>query len=296
MRVTPSMNMASTLRELNASFQRLTKTQSQMSTGKVLTSASDDPNVALKSMNIRNSLAQYDVFDRAVGDARGWLGAADSALTGASDTLIRAKETLVRASNTGSLGDPNARQALAADIRAVRSELLALANTSYNGRSVFGGTVAGAAYSAAGAYQGNTASVVRDVDPYTSVTVNVTGIDAFGDPAAAGGDVFAVLDAIATAISNGDDAALAAGHTALDTASARISNALVTVGSRGKQMELRETRNADERERLSSLLTNTEDIDLADVMVHLKEQENAYQAALQVAGNILPKSLVDYLR
>jgi flagellar hook-associated protein 3 FlgL len=290
------MQMSSTLRDLSGAYNRLVKSQTQMTTGKVLSQASDDPNVAMRSMNLRATLARFDSFDRSVQDAKGWLGTADSALMSASDTLVRAKEIVVRASNSGGLSDPGARQALATEMRSIRDEMLSVANTSYNGRSVFAGTAAGQAYSAAGVFQGNTGSVVRDVDQNTSVTVNVTGVQAFGDPASASGDVFAVLDRLATAIAAGDDTALAAGHSQLDAATQQLNNATVEIGARGKQMDIREQRNAAERERITSLLSNTEDIDLASVMVDVKARENAYNAALQVAGSVLPKSLVDYLR
>ena len=39
-----------------------------------------------------------------------------------------------------------------------------------------------------------------------------------------------------------------------------------------------------------------EDVDIVDALIRVKAQENSYQAALQVAANIIPVSLVDYLR
>lgn len=296
MRLTPTMHMSNTLRDLSDAFNRLATSQTQLTTGKLLAQASDDPNAALRAMNLRTTLSRFDHFDRSVQDAKGWLGTADSALMSASDAMIRAKEIVVRASNSGGLSDPGARQALAAEMRSIRGEMLSVANTSYNGRSVFGGTASGQAYDANGVYLGNAGAVVRDVDQNTSVTINVTGTAAFGDPASAAGDVFAVLDRLASAIAAGDDVALAAGHTQLDAATQTLNNATVEIGARGKQMELREMRNTDERQRVSSLLSQTEDIDLAQVMVEVKARENAYQAALQVAGTVLPRSLVDYLR
>ncbi|MCU1399134.1 MAG: Bacterial flagellin C-terminal helical region, partial [Acidimicrobiales bacterium] len=42
-------------------------------------------------------------------------------------------------------------------------------------------------------------------------------------------------------------------------------------------------------------LSGIEDIDPATAFVTEKQQENAYQAALQVTAKILPPSLLDYL-
>jgi flagellar hook-associated protein 3 FlgL len=296
MRITPSMMSSGTLRDLNANYARLTVSQQQMSTGKRLSKASDDPVVASAAMTLRSSLGRYDSYDRSTEDASGWLGAADGALTAGLDRLVRVKELTVRAGNSGGLSDPNARAAMASELRAIRADLISLANTSHNGRSIFAGTASGDAYSASGVFQGNSAVVSRDVDPHTVMQVNVDAISAFGDPATPSGDVFAVIDRLANAAAAGDVNALAAAHADLDTATSRLGSATVEIGSRGAQLEQISARNAGERERINTLLSSTEDVDLAQVMVQLKSRENAYQAALQVASKVLPPSLVDYLR
>ena len=88
----------------------------------------------------------------------------------------------------------------AAEIRSSRSELLALANTTYGERSIFNGTASGAAYDANGVYLGNSASIIRDVAPSTSIAVNLTGPQIFGTAGGPVGDVFEVLDRLATAL------------------------------------------------------------------------------------------------
>jgi flagellar hook-associated protein 3 FlgL len=296
MRITPSMMSAGTLRDLNANYARLTVSQQQMSTGKRLSKASDDPVVASASMTLRASLGRYDSFDRSTEDASGWLGAADGALTAGLDRLVRAKELTVRAGNSGGLSDPNARAAMASELRAIRSDLISLANTSHNGRAIFAGTSSGDAYSSSGVLLGNSAVVSRDVDPHTVMQVNVDAIAAFGDPNAPAGDLFAVLDRLANAAAAGDVTALATAHADLDAATSRLGSVTVEIGSRGAQLEQIAARNASERERITTLVSSTEDVDLAQVMVQLKSRENAYQAALQVASKVLPPSLVDYLR
>ena len=296
MRITPSMMSAGTLRDLNANYARLTVSQQQMSTGKRLSKASDDPVIASAAMALRSSLARYESYDRSTADASGWLGATDGALTASMDRLVRVKELSVRAGNSGGLSDPNARAAMAAELRAIREDLLSLANTSHNGRAVFAGTAAGDAYSASGVFLGNAAVVARDVDPHTSLQVSIDAFDVFGDPAGPGGDLFSVIDRLANAAALGDVTALAAAHADLDTATSRLGSATVEIGARGAQLEQVATRNASERERIQTLLSSTEDVDLAQVMVQLKERENAYQAALQVAAKVLPPSLGDYLR
>ena len=296
MRVTSSMMVRSTLRDLNLSLGRLQVSQTQLSTGRVLTKASDDPTATAQAMGLRKQLNRLDQRTRALTDARGWLETADSSLTSGMDLLARAKEIAVRAANTGGLTDVNSRLAMATELRSIRDDLLGVANTTYGGRSIFNGTASGSAYSAAGVYQGNNASVVRDLEAKTTLAVNITGPQVFGTAGGPVGDMFEVLDRLATAVATGNDAGIAAEHANLDNASQQLSAATVDIGSRAARLDGIKTRGEDELLRLQTQLSSIEDIDPATVLVTEKAQENAYQAALQSAAKILPPSLLDYLR
>jgi flagellar hook-associated protein 3 FlgL len=295
MRVTSGMMMRSTLRDLSLSFGRLQKTQIQLTTGKQLTKASDDPTAATTAMALRKQINKAVQRTRSLEDADGWLATADATLTSGLELMSRAKEIAVRAANSGVLGDPTSRLAMATELRSIRTDMLALANTQYGGRSIFGGTASGAAFSAAGAYAGNSATVVRDVAPQTNLTINITGTQAFGTAGGAVGDMFEVLDRLATAVNTGNDAGIAAEHTNLDGATQTLSAATVDIGSRAARLEGIKSRGEDDMLRLTAQLSEVEDVDPITALVTEKAQENSYQAALQVAAKILPPSLLDYL-
>jgi flagellar hook-associated protein 3 FlgL len=233
---------------------------------------------------------------RSLDDAQGWLQTADSTLTSSLDALGRAKEIAVRGANTGGISDPAARTAMAAELRSLRSELLALANTTYGERSIFNGTAAGAAYDTAGAYVGNSASIMRDVAPSTQIAVNLTGPAVFGTAGGPVGDVFEVLDRLATAVENGDNAAIATEHTNLDTVTRTVSAATVEIGTRSARLSEAKARAEDNKLLLTQQLSEVEDVDVVEALIRVKAQESSYQAALQVAAKILPGSLLDYLR
>ena len=296
MRVTSSMMFANTLRDLNSSLGRLQKTQTQLSTGRRITKASDDPTGTANAMMLRKQLNRLDQRSRSLADASGWLETADSKLTSGLETLARAKEIAVRAANSGGLVDVNARLAMATELRSIRSDMLSLANATYGSRSIFNGTASGAAYSAAGAYVGNSASVVRDVGPMNNLAVNITGPQVFGTAGGAVGDMFEVLDRLATAVASGDDAAIAIEHTNLDNATQVMAAATVDIGARAATLDGIRSRAMDEDLRLRTQLSGVEETDLASALITEKAQENSYQAALQVAAKILPPSLLDYLR
>jgi flagellar hook-associated protein 3 FlgL len=296
MRVTSSMMMRATLRDLSQGLSRLQESQTQITTNRALTRASSNPGATTSAMGIRQDIRRSEQRARSMDDAQGWLSTADGALTSGLDALARAKEIVVRAANTGTVTDPAARQALAGEIRSIRSEMLAFANTSYGTRSVFNGTASGKAYADNGGYLGNGSSVVREVAPSTTVAVNLTGPDVFGTAGGAVGDVFEVLERMAVAITSGDGTAMATEHQNLDAATAHMSAATVELGTRAARLEESKSRAEDAQVLLKTQLSQVKDIDLVDALITVKAQENSYNAALQVAGQILPNSLLDYLR
>ena len=146
------------------------------------------------------------------------------------------------------------------------------------------------------AISGDAGAVLRDVAANTSVQVNVTGQAAFGVAGGPVGDMFEVLERMAVAVEAADGAALATEHANMDAATVRIGVATVEIGSRGARMNEIQVRAEDDELRLRTLLSEAEDVDIVEALVTAKSQENAYQAALQVAAKIIPMSLLDFLR
>lgn len=299
MRVTSSMVVNSTLRDLNLSLERLQGSQTDLTTGRAIRRPSDDPTGTSSAMTIRNELRRSEHQARSLDDAQAWLSSADTALVTGLETLGMAKETAIRAANDGA-SNGLAREALAKSVENLRTDLLSLANTTYLGRPIFNGTgapnVDGNAYDADGTYFGNAAAVSREIAPNTTVQVNMTGPAIFGVQAAPFGSVFDVLEELASAIRAGDTTRMAAAHTHLDAATTRWSAATAEIGSRGARVENTRTRVTDRDILLRETLSALEDTDIVAALISVKANENAYTAALTAAAKVLPPSLVDYLR
>jgi flagellar hook-associated protein 3 FlgL len=296
MRVTNSMVLRATMSDLNSSLSRLQTSQDILASGRNVRRPSDDPTRAAASMGMRTEQRRSDHRQRASQDATGWLDAASSTLMSGLDLMSRVKELTVQAANTGS-ATTGSRAAIASELRGIRDELLALANSRYVDRPVFNGTSAGQAYDkATGAYLGNDAPVVREIAPDTTITVNMTGESVFGVQSAPSGDLFAVLDRLATAVSSGDNTAIAAEQVNTDDARERMSQAVGELGTRAARVENVRARTDAQRADLIASISELEDADLAEAVMTVKTRENAYMAALQAASKIIPPSLVDYLR
>lgn len=295
MRVTNSMVMTATLTDLNRSLSRLQDSQTTLSSGRVLNRASDDPGGASSAMLLRSQIRRSEQYTRSRDDAAGWLGAADNVLVSGMDIMSRLKSVVVAAGNTGS-GDSQTRQTLANEIGHLREELLTIANTQHLGRPVFGGTAGGDAYDAAGTYLGDDASVQREIAAGTTITVNITGQSVFGDQTAPEGDLFAILDRMQTAVAAGDNSALATEHALFDDKAELFSSAAADVGSRAARVDRVAGRAELAEENLRVALSEVEDADIAEALISVKANENAYNAALSAAAKVLPPSLLDYMR
>lgn len=296
MRITNNMAMQSTLYNLNTALSRMRDSQTDLATGRVIRKMSDDPSRASAAMTIRQDLRRAEQRSRTADDTQTKLEIADSALVSGLELMAKAKELAVRASNTG-LTDTTSRIAISREIGGLRDSLLAVANTEHLDRSVFNGTAAGNAYDpSTGAYLGNDATVSRDVAPGTTIVANMTGEQIFGSQSSPSGDLFAVLDRLASAAEAGDDTAIATEHSNLDLAATRMGSAAAEIGARAARLEGIRTRATADEASMREILSKLEDTDLAEAIITSSSNETAYNTALQAAAKVLPPSLLDFLR
>src|SRR4029453_7172921 len=137
MRVTHNSIAANVLANLQGNINRMGETQQRLASGKQINKPSDSPAATVSVMALRSEVAANKQYARNADDGLGWLNAADGALQSASELVTRARRLGLRAmsSQTG----PEARQALAQEVRQISEALRDTANTSYLDRPVFGG-------------------------------------------------------------------------------------------------------------------------------------------------------------
>jgi len=293
MRVTQHSMSLNSLANVQASLNRTARLQEQMSSGKVLNRPSDSPTGTVTSLSLRSQISAQEQYAANAQDGAAWLGTLDTALQSVGSALQRVRDLAVQAANTGSL-DPKARQAMAAEITTLREGLTGLANATYLGRPVFGGTTAGgrAFDPTTYAYVGDSGKVTRRVDDRTQVSVGSDGAAVFGSGASS---VFAFLDTLAADVVS-NPSALASDLTALDGRMGTVLNALTDVGVRTNQVEQAQTAAKNKALDLRSTLSGVEDIDLPSVIIDLQLQETTYQAALAATAKVLQPTVMDFLR
>ncbi len=137
MRVAQQSIYGSIVRQNNAALSKLMETNLQSSPQKRINAPSDDPNGASVVLQTRCDISQLTQYKRNITNAQGWLTQADSTLTSVS-TLISGIKGYAEQGATGTVTDEN-RGEISSAVRQYFQQLISLANTEYNGQSLFAG-------------------------------------------------------------------------------------------------------------------------------------------------------------
>jgi flagellar hook-associated protein 3 FlgL len=297
MRVT-SATMHRTVNEgLQGSLGRLQRVQGQLSSGRRINRYSDAPADATAALRLRAEASDWTSFGRQADDGVAMLNTQDQALQSASALLQRARELALAAANA--TVDGAGRQAIAAEIDGIRDQLVGVANTTYQGRSVFGGFGDEAVAAGPGgtwSYAGDDGAVRRRVTPDLTVQVNGDGRAIFGFGAGET-DVLTTLDRLAAAVRAGETAQVGSTHLgALDDRIRGVLTGLSVVGARTRLVEDARETGAMQLGTIAEHRSSLEDVDLAAQVLEMQLAETAYQAALAAAGRVNLPTLADFLR
>jgi flagellar hook-associated protein 3 FlgL len=293
MRVTHRTIHTGSLANLQENLTRTARLQEQLSSGRAISRPSDNPAGTVTALQLRSDVRRTEQHQRNVDNGIGWLGTVDNALTQSLSAVRRVRELALQGASTGSSG-PQARAALAAEVTGLRDTLIGLANSSYAGRPVFGGTTSGerAFDPVTAAYVGDDGQVVRRVDGGDPVRVDVSAAAAFGP---SGSSVFDLLSQVADHLES-DPTALSGDLGRLADALNRLLTAVTDAGTRYGRLEGVRQSTADRLIETRSSLATVESIDLPATIVEMQMQQVAYQAALGATARVLQPTLLDFLR
>ncbi len=227
--------------------------------------------------------------------------------------LHRAKELTVYAA-TGTLNSDD-RNAILKEVEQLFANVLELSNASHGGRYLFAGQKSTTMpfqrasddpdspdywvikYHGGLANQ-ETAALNVEINSNTVIDLNI--IQASGTNAEDAEDqvflpIFNVLSGIIQDIKNDDPGALNQRLGELEDALDGLLSVRAEVGAKLHRVALAEERLKDLHLNLNKMLSNIQDIDVAEAIVNLKNEENGYRVALAVGARIIQPTLVDFL-
>ncbi len=139
MRVSTTLIFQQGLQNMLQKQSDLLEVQNQVSTGKRISSPSDDPNGASRIIDLNEALAQINQFGENADYATQRLNLEESTLNNSTLVLQRVRELAIQAANTG-VNDLQSETAIASEIRERLNELFDYANTKdENGDYIFSG-------------------------------------------------------------------------------------------------------------------------------------------------------------
>ncbi|HEY3627379.1 MAG TPA: flagellar hook-associated protein FlgL [Terracidiphilus sp.] len=290
MRVNPSYisNLAASLNQTQAKVEQLT---AQLSSGQRVNSLSDDPLAAGQNVLLLNQIQRDDSFTQASSLVQGQLQVADSALGGVVSQLTQAI-SLATSANNGTLNASDLKS-ISNQLAGVRDEVLALANTSYQGQYIFGGSETGTVpfsisgtTPAAATYNGD-GNVNFLVTPNGQrIQLNVPGDKIF--MAGNANDVLGTLNQLIADFASGQASSTAiADTTALSTAVNFVSQQRVVLDNSLTRLTAATEAAGNEKMQLTAAQTNLMQADVADIATQLslsKTQQTALQSVIAQVG------------
>lgn len=293
MRITQGMMADASLRNIQANASRLDVLQQQITSGSRITRPSDDPIGTAQALTLQESLDQAAQYGRNIDQGAAWLSSSDAALSSVTDVLHRVRELAVQSAN-GTL-TPADRSAVQAEVTQIQQHVLDMSNSKYGSYYLFSGTRTDqpgyTSYNpstTAGAYQGNSAQVQREISAGVSTAVNV-------DPTSTFDPVFQAMNLLQTGLASGDSASVTASLASLDTALSAVTLARAQGGARSNRLEAVRERQDSVSVNLTGLLSNVKDVDMAAAITNFTMAQTVYNASLKASAQMMQVSLLDYL-
>jgi flagellar hook-associated protein 3 FlgL len=299
MRVTHQMLNQTALEGMQTNLRRLAKIQQQAVTSKRLSSPSDDPFATEQALGFRTFIEQINTSRQSISMTSDWLNATDVTLNDLAELILRAENLALRGASD-SLGSDE-RQALATEIEGMIEEAVAIGNTRHGDNHLFSGfKVDTAPFETARdtnglitgvTYNGDAGDILHEVEPGTSMVINVRGEPLFTNVI---DDLIDLRDTLKSSSVTAADVGINLNNIRLEKD--RVFDTQAVLGTKMRRIQSVTSRLEVTEVGLRELLSKAEDADMAEVISQLNQQQFVYHTALAVNGQILRTSLLDFLR
>ena len=285
---------------------KLTQTQAQLAQGKQVINASDAPDQAATIQRLKSILNRQESYQSSLNTVKNRLQGEESTLQSVSDLLVRAKEVAVQGANDTL--NPGDRKGLATEMKALRDQMLSLANTKdSNDNFLFAGSrVKQKAFaensSGVPVYRGDQTRMNVRVGEQRSIPINRTGTGAFvsvnrtdTDGTAIGVGFFKVMDDLIAGLNNSKGADVSRGVGELDNLQLGVSLARAEVGTNLNVVDQQTSVIEDMTLNLKTTLSSIEDLDYASAITKMNQQMLSLEAAQSSFAKVSKLSLFNFI-
>jgi flagellar hook-associated protein 3 FlgL len=285
MRVNPNP-LPDLLAALNQAEEAEQEATLEISSGKSVNEPSDNPTAAAMLIENNDQATLNAGYLQSLSTVNGSLSAASSTLSSVQTALQQAISLGVEGAN-GTLSTAD-QAAIIVQLQGIQSQLISLANTSYEGNYLFGGTVTSQApYVANSAdpsgvtYNGNNDVNSVSVGAGYQIQINQPGSQLFS---ATGNNMFLAVSQLIQALQSNSGVGTAV--TALTSASNYISTQTVLYGNALDQVQSETTYQNAAKLQIAHQQNTLGGVDLATAASELSQDQTDTQAALEAISKI----------
>lgn len=309
MRISTSWSQQLSVNAMQNQQAGLNKTQLQISTGLKNLTPADDPVAGAKGLSLQAIIDQNTQYQENINVAKNGNALEDSTLNSIVDILQKARELAVQSLNTGTLTDAD-KKSIGQEVPEILGNILALAGTTTaNGEYIFSGyksktapfkedaTTTPKTYT----YEGDVGQRFVQVSRDLQVATNDPGSDVFQYTDSAGNpqNIFNTLSTFAHQLANPnaatDQTVLTKVLNDLDGGLNQISDIRAKTGARLNVLDAQKAQNDQYTVELKSNLSDVQDVDYAEAISRMNQQQMVLQAAQQSYSKVQKLSLFDYL-
>jgi flagellar hook-associated protein 3 FlgL len=294
MRVNPN-SMPDLMAALNQTELAEQQASLEISSGKSVNEPSDNPTAAALLIE-NNDQATFNAgYLQSLSTVQGQLSTASSTLSEVETSLQQALTLGVEGAN-GTLSDSN-RSAIVDQLQGIQSQLVSLANTTYEGNYLFAGTntsvapyVMGNASPSGVDYVGNGDVNKVSIGNGYKIAVNLPGSQLFSAP---GNNVFLALNNLIVALQS--NTGIPAAVNSLSTANSYLSAQSAFYGNAMEQAQSETTYLNAAKLQLAQQQTALGGADMAAEATDLSQAQTDSQAALAAIAKMSQDNLFNYL-
>lgn len=285
------------IQRLNRLKLRQNLLNDEIATGQKISSASDDPQAAVRVMRLRSEKMALQQYSQNVDKLTGLAQASFASLSRLKALSDRSGELAASASGIASEAE---RKAYATELNEMIKSAIEQVNTKFNGDYIFSGQKTDASsFTAAGTAAKPTAVTFDNTGgDTTKVRVSDTLEISAGTSETENSQLATFINnliALRDAMESNSSSGIASARTALISSEDDIVNAISQNGAVQTRLEALKQQNDSRFGDVEQLVSREVDADLAQSMVKLSQTQTAYQAAVQSGAQIMKLSLLDYV-
>lgn len=307
MQVSTSLMFERAITQMGITQDRLSKTQTQLSTTKQINMPSDAPDQAGTITRLKSAIDRQNSYVSTINSVKDKLSQQETAANNATDVLVRLKELTVQAAND--TYSPADRKSIGIEVRQLRDQLLSLANTQdVNGNFIFSGSRVGKQAFASDengklVYQGDQTVSSTGVGDQSAVDINRSGTNPFdkiirvddnNKKTAVG--FFQVIDDLSAALETNDSGNIKRAVGEFQTLQQGLSDSLASIGAATNKIDNQASLAEENILRMKTTLSQVEDTDYTKAITNMNKDMLALQAAQSSFAKISQLNLFDYIK